>query len=151
MTPDDILKKQLDDMLQGDEQPQEVPAAAVATTLPAPAEEAPAEPDPLAHLIGRQDPDADRDPFSMLLDDMLAQEGMSKDTEQAERKTQGFEEHEWEFKKEVQYEDDLVEVVCKKCFRQMRMTREQTTNQAMEAHQINPDCGMGVASEVMDS
>ena len=125
-------------------------------TLPAPPEPAPPEPapepvDPLAHLIGRQDPDLDRDPFAAMLDGMLAQEGMSKDDEPAERKQPDFEFHEWEFKKEVVYEDDEVEVICKKCFRQMRMKRTQTTNQAMEAHQVNPDCSLQITSEVMDS
>ena len=69
-------------------------------TLPAP-EETPPEPvDPLAHLIGTHNPDADRDPFSMLLDGMLAEEGLCKDTPTEERKRPEFEEHEWEFKKE---------------------------------------------------
>ncbi len=146
MDTDDILKKQLDAMLA--EAPQ--PAAVAGKEVPA-VEAAPAPVDPLAHLIGQANPDADRDPFSMMLDGMLAEEGLSKDTEIAERKTEGFEQHEWEFKSEVKYEDDLVEVICKKCFRQMRMDRHQTTSEAMQAHQVNPDCGMGITSEVMDS
>jgi hypothetical protein len=153
MTSDNILKKQLDEMLAGAETPQEAPAvaAAVASTLPASAEDAPDAHDPLAHLIGRQDSDFNRDPFASMLDDMLAQEGMSKETETPEHKTDGFEQHEWEFKKELKYEEDLVEVICKKCSCHMRMRRDQTWYEAMETHQVNPDCGMSIASNVMDS
>jgi hypothetical protein len=127
--------------------PDEPADPALVETLPAPEEPA----DPLAHLIGRQDPDLDKDPFAAMLDGMLAAEGMSREDEPAERKQADFAEHEWEFKKEVVFEDDDVEVICKKCFRQMRMKRTQTTNEAMAAHQVNADCSLQITSEVMDS
>lgn len=123
--------------------------APVEATAPPAAVEAPF--DPLAHLIGNTDPNLDRDPFAMMLDGMLEQEGMSKDTEQPEHKTEGFEEHEWEFKEELIYEDDVAVAICKKCFRQMRLSRQQTFNEAMHAHSVNPDCGQGLAADVMDS
>mgnify|MGYP001454401612 CR=1 FL=1 len=139
---DDVMKKQLDAMLSGAEpsaQPEAVPVQ----------EEPPF--DPLTHLIGNTDPDADKDPFTMMLDGMLAGEGLNKETETPEYKTASFEEHEWELKEELVYEDDVINAICKKCFRQMRMNRQQTWNGAQMAHGINSDCGQGVAADVMDS
>jgi len=143
------MKDQLDRMLE-DAAAEPAPPPCQDTTLPAPPDPK-GEPDPFAHLMGASGGFAsEEDPFTAGLDAMLAQEGMSRETE-ASAKTEGFEQHEWEFKKELVYEDDDVEAICRKCFRQMRMKREQTFNEAMASHQVNPDCGMGVASEVMDS
>lgn len=140
----DAMKKQLDDMLAGAE-----PAQASEQATEKPPE--PTEHDPLAHLIGNTDPNADRDPFSLMLDGMLEQEGMSKETETPGYKTEGFEEHEWEFKSELVYEEDDAIAICKKCFRQMRVTRQQTWNEGILAHGIDPDCGQGIATDVMDA
>jgi hypothetical protein len=125
-------------------------AGTVSDTLVPPAPDTTPILDPLAHLIGGTDPNVDRDPFTLELDALLAQEGLSKETE-TQPKTEGYEAHEWEFKETLIYEDDVVEAVCKKCFRQMRMNRAHTWAEAMEHHKVNPDCGMGVTAEVMDS
>jgi hypothetical protein len=145
----DPMKKQLDEMLAQHEalhqQFHEMKDAKEAEPAP------PAEVDPLAHLIGNTDPDADKDPFTMMLDGMLEQEGMSKESETPEHKTEGFEEHEWEFKSELVYEEDIGMAICRKCFRQMHVGRQQSWNEAMLAHGVNFDCGMGVAQDVTDS
>jgi hypothetical protein len=111
----------------------------------------PEEPDPLAHLIGGADPLADKDPFALMLDGMLAEEGLNKESETPEFKTEGYEAHEWEFKAELIYEDDEVNAICRKCHRQMRMNRAQTWGEAMGSHEINPDCGQMLVGDVMDS
>ena len=87
----------------------------------------------------------------MMLDGMLADEGLSKESEVTERKQPGYAEHEWEFKKECIYEDDEVEMICKKCFRQLRMNRTQTTNEAVDAHEINRNCADQAVKDVSES
>jgi hypothetical protein len=129
------MKNQLDEML-GSEAPVEEPVE---------------EMDPFSHLIGKTVSDADADPFALMLDGMLAGEGLSKETETPQLKTEGYEEHEWELKSELVYEEDLVEAICKKCFRQMRIPRTSTWSEAMLEHNVNPNCGQGLAADVMDS
>jgi hypothetical protein len=140
-----VNNKQLDEMFaEPTTEPTAEPTVAPQPTVAA-------EPDPWAHLIGGSDPTADKDPFALLLDGMLADEGMSRETETPEHKTEGYEDHEWELKEELIYEEDKVNVICRKCHRQMRMDRTQTWGEAMGSHEINPDCGQMLVGDVMDS
>jgi hypothetical protein len=137
----DKLDELLDEPRDGESSPDPV----------APPPKPEAEPDPLAHLIGSSENETDKDPFAEMLDGMLDGEGLSKETETPEYKTDSFEDHEWEFKEELVYEGDKVEAICKKCFRQMKMDRSQTWGEAMEEHGVNPDCSLMLADEVMSS
>lgn len=140
----DAFSRALDDMIAQAEKP-ELPS-----TLPAPPQQdvAPEAPvDPFAHLIGRSDPDADRDPFAAMLDGMLAAEGMDKGQEV--EKVPEPELHAWETDRETLYENDDYQVTCKKCFRSMRVTREETLGQAMQRHTIARDCSVQITAEVM--
>lgn len=109
--------------------------------------------DPYAHLIGCIDPHADRDPFALLLDGMLAAEGVSnaKDVEPLGFKNPNMESHEWEAKadKEIIYSDDQALWMCHKCFRQMYVGREETLTSAMGRHKISISCATQLACEVM--
>jgi len=135
--------KQLDDLLNQVTDPGPEP-----TEQPKQVE---TEHDALAHLIGSNDPDADRDPFQMILDGMLAGEGMDKESETPEFKMSSFEEHQWEFKAELVYEEDLVEAMCKKCCRHMKMSRDQSWNEAMSEHKVNPDCSQMLTQDICDA
>jgi hypothetical protein len=138
---DDTFEKQLDEMA----------AQASASEQPKEQQKPVVEPDPLAHLIGSAEDLLEEDPFASMLDGMLAQEGMNKGSETPEFKTEGYEEHQWEFKHELVYGGDEVEAMCKKCCRHMNMRRDQTWNEAMAIYEINPDCGQMLAETVMSS
>jgi hypothetical protein len=125
------MKNQLDEMLGSEVQPVE-------------------EADPLSHLIGKAAENVDVDPFMSILDGMLAEKGLDLNSETSP-KTEGYETHEWELKSTLVFADDEVEAICKKCFRQMKMSRESTWNEAMTEHEVNPNCGMVIADSIMSS
>ena len=140
---DEAMKKALDQMIQEN-----------AATEPAPepvvlAEPVPEEVDPLAHLIGQGNDCEQVDPFTAMLDSLLAQENMSKNDEITTKKQPDSEPHEWEFKKTTVFEDDLCEVICKKCYRSMKMDRLESFTEAQTKHQVNPDCSLDVMTGVM--
>lgn len=140
---DEAMKKALDQMI-ADAEP-------VVLAEPVVTQPEPVEVDPLAHLIGQGNDCEQVDPFTAMLDGLLAQEGMSKDDEVTTKKQPESEPHEWEFKKTTIFEDDLCEVICKKCFRQMKMDRLESFTEAQTKHGINPDCSMDVMDGVYNT
>ncbi len=147
----DHEKSDFDKFLDNIDKEPQPEAAADAETQPAPAEEAPpAVEDPLAKYIGHQGPIVTREvasPFDGFLAQLEAE--APADLEPAPEKS--FEEHDWETVRQTRYEDDFDVWRCKRCFRQVNVNRQETLVAALERHKINPDCGVQVAAEVMES
>jgi len=120
------------------------PAEAVPAT---PAEEVPAgPPDPLAHLIGHAGPIQAKSPFDAFLDDVAAD--APADLPETEVK---YENHDWKAVRETLYEEDHDVWRCQRCYRQINVMRDETLNQAMTRQNLNPNCAIQVAAEVMET
>ena len=103
-------------------------------------------PDPFAHLIGHDGPIREKDAFEELLDAVAAE----APTDMPEAEPQ-YEKHDWKTIKDAIYEDDLYTWRCRRCFREIRAARNETVEQACQRVNLNPDCGLQTAAEVMDS
>ncbi len=147
----DREKSDFDKFLEGiDKEPQPEAAAETATTEPAPPETVPAVEDPLAKYIGHQGPIVTREVASAF-DGFLAQLEAEAPADLEPAPEKSFEEHDWETVRETRYEDDFDVWRCKRCFRQVNVQRSETLVASLERHKINPDCGVQVAAEVMES
>ncbi len=104
-------------------------------------------PDPLAHLIGHTGSLQEKSPWDAMLDEMAASDE-AKDLPEPEP---DFGNHDWKTIKDAIYEDDFHQWRCQRCFREIRVNREETLAQACARQNLNPDCSVQVAQEVMDS
>jgi hypothetical protein len=112
-----------------------------------PVEEAPAgPPDPLAHLIGHKGAIQERSPFDAFLDGVADE--APKDIPEEEPR---YEEHDWKAVRKTLYEDDHDVWRCQRCFRQINVDRNETLNQACDRHNLNRNCAVQVAAEVMET
>lgn len=148
--PDDPWAKKLDEMLHKAED--QAPPTPIPDTEPAPpGPPSPQEPeDPLARYIGRTgEAAARRDPFADFLDAALAEEGRSLDEDVV--KVPEPEQHQWESDREVIFEADTYRVTCRKCYRSMELSRDETIGQGMQRHLISSDCSLQTVGEVMSS
>lgn len=145
-----MSKDAFKDMLDGLVQPEEAPTVApVVEAVPTQEGNGLADDDPYKHLVGCQANISDlQDPFSAMLDGMLASEGMDKNTETADKNPEP-EFHNWESDKIAIYEDDEVLMTCSKCCRTMKMNRKETPASAMARHNIALDCAQQVVGEIM--
>lgn len=122
--------------------PVEAPAAT-------PAEEVPAgPPDPLAHLIGHAGPIQEKSPFDAFLDGVAAE--APTDLPEDEPR---YELHDWKAVKgkEAIYEDDCDVWICRRCFRQVNVARNESIEQACAKVNLNVRCDIQVAAEVMET
>lgn len=119
---------------------------APAATLPAPPE-APAEPDPFEGLVGKGEGGlGEKSPFDAFLDSVEAERPADfKETVKAS------EHHDWQIVRAAVYSQDHVEWLCSKCCRAVTVMREETLGQALERINVKEDCGMQLASEVMET
>lgn len=92
--------------------------------------------------------------FGAALDALLRAEGVADDAE-PESKTEGFEAHEWEDDGEgrhgpAMFSDDEIRWRCKKCFRLIDVTREETIGEALDRHGISRACGEQLARDLLN-
>ena len=147
----DHEKSDFDKFLDNIDKEAQPEAAADAETQPAPAEVAPpAVEDPLAKYIGHQGPIVTREAASAF-DGFLAQLEAEAPADLEAAPEKSFEEHVWETVRETRFEDDFDVWRCSRCFRQVNVNRQETLGASLERHKINPDCGVQVAAEVMES
>jgi hypothetical protein len=131
----------LDEMLEA-EAPKS--PAALASTEPAPPEDEPGLP--------KQGFGGSR--FWVELDALLRAEGIPDDA-LPEAKPLEFETHEWEDDGEGRhgpavFSDDQIRWRCKKCFRLLDMTREETIGGAIDRHKISRVCGEQLAQDLLN-
>lgn len=144
-TPETISRKktfmeELDDLVG--EQPPAPDPVAVAEALAQEEEDDPGV--PKAGFGHRSQWDA--------LDALMAEEGVTKDAE-APPRTEGFEEHEWEDDESGRgaaiFSDDAIRWRCKKCFRLVDASREETIGETLDRHGVQRVCGEQLAQDVM--
>lgn len=133
----------LDEFLANLDKAPQPEAAPEAATDPSP--EAPAgPPDPYAHLIGHAGPIQEKSPFDAFLDSMEAPADLPAEDPK-------YEQHDWKTIQDAIFEDDHYVWRCQRCFRQVNVGRQETLEQACQKVNLNPNCGLQVAAEVMDT
>lgn len=101
-------------------------------------------PDPYANLIGHDNSLQEKNPFDAFLDDLEAQSGpVSEETQ--------FEQHDWKTIKEAIYEEDIYVWQCRRCFRQVNVSREETLEQACSKINLNVNCGEQILDDIHSS
>ena len=140
-----MMSKGFDAFLENIDQGEQFVPEAVVTTP----EAVPTGPvDPYAHLVGHTGPIQAASPFDAFLDQVEAE---ATEEEKVVAEDKPFENHNWKAVRASLYEDDHDVWLCTKCFRQINVMRNQTLNQALDYHKVNPDCGVQIAAEVMES
>ena len=147
----DAFKSMLDSLTTEDAPAAEAPPPVAPEDVPTIEGNGLADDDPYKHLVGRVvTNDEIADPFSAMLDGMLASEGMDKNTPTADKNPEA-ENHNWESDKDAIYEQDEILMTCSKCCRTMRVSRHESLNEAMDRHQVARDCSMQTVGEIMDT
>jgi hypothetical protein len=96
----------------------------------------------------------EKDPFAAMLDEVLTAEGVDVSLEMRRKYNPTAKDvrvHEWNTERESIYSCDAYKFRCKRCFKWVTVGREQTIDDAMREQDVNPDCGMAVITDTMES
>jgi len=93
------------------------------------------------------------DPFALLLDEVLAAEGVDVKLEKRRKydPTKGnVQEHDWQAAKDTIYSDESYKFRCKRCLKWLVVKREETMGEVMGRDGVDPNCASAVISSVMN-
>jgi len=120
-------------------------AAPEAVNEPTPAAVSVTE-DKYAHLVGHSGPLVETSPWDTMLEAMTA----DAPAELLEE-VPNYVEHKWKTIREAIYEDDYYVWRCEQCLKQINVTREESLQQSLTRHCVNPVCSTQAMEDVQSS
>jgi len=104
------------------------------------------EMDPLSKYIGTGAPLVGQSPFDAFLEGIEAEA-----PPEAHEYKKPYEEHDWKSVRATMFGSDHDVWRCQRCFRQVNVQRDETLAQALQKHNVHPDCSVQIAAEVMET